>query len=695
MKILNNLATRICFYVICLIILTGCTAPNVNHTHNYVEGICSCGEVQETLFKVSFVDYNGDVIKEVEVKKNSSVEAPSDPIREGYEFTGWSTTFNNITSDLVVVAQYNIIEQVVDVMYKVTFVDFNGNILKEQVVKKNSSVEAPSDPTRDGYEFTGWSTTFDNIISDLVVVAQYKLIIEEDTNTSVSNVDDFLFFENTVIRYCGTDSIIKIPSSYEYNGEIIEVTNIGSDFLYSDYDSMVLVEKIIVPGTIKTISENAFSDCYTLREVIFEEGVEEIQRRSFDYCINLHYVSFPSTLKKIEYEAFAECESLFSLIIPQNVEFIDEFAFANCSNLYEIYNLSNVEVSAVKEEKEDILDIYSAFIHTSLDEPSIYTVVNNDFIFRNVNGVYTLVKYIGKEKDIILPDLYNNDDVLTSYIISNDFISYPMKVQSIEMSDCVVQMESYAFNRCINLNKIYLSNNLKSFESSSGFRYMEYVIFNEFEHCKYLGTKTNPYFLLVEADEDVNNVVISESTVLIYESAFYECSNLTSIVIPNSVTSIGDYAFYGCSSLTSIEIPDSVTSIGDSAFASCDSLTSIVIPNSVTSIGYATFSSCDSLTSIVIPNSVTSIGNSAFGGCGSLTSIVIPNSVTSIGYASFSGCSSLTSITIPDSVTSIEGYAFGECSSLTIYCEATTKPSEWFDYWNPEDCLVVWGYTID
>ena len=163
----------------------------------------------------------------------------------------------------------------------------------------------------------------------------------------------------------------------------------------------------------------------------------------------------------------------------------------------------------------------------------------------------------------------------------------------------------------------------------------------------------------------LTSVTIPDSVTSIGEYAFYNCTSLTSVTIPNSVTSIGEYTFYNCTSLTSVAIPDSVTSIGEYAFSHCTSLTSVTIPDSVTSIGRYAFYYCTSLTSVTIPDSVTSIGEYAFYDCTSLTSVTIPDSVTSIGDGAFYDCTSLTSVTIPDSVTSIGWHAFDGCTSLT------------------------------
>ena len=81
-------------------------------------------------------------------------------------------------------------------------------------------------------------------------------------------------------------------------------------------------------------------------------------------------------------------------------------------------------------------------------------------------------------------------------------------------------------------------------------------------------------------------------------SAFYECTKLTSVAIPNSVIAIDNQAFYGCDALTSIIIPEGVTTIYSQAIRYCSNLKSVKIPNSVTSIGTDNFSNCLSLTDV-------------------------------------------------------------------------------------------------
>jgi hypothetical protein len=66
----------------------------------------------------------------------------------------------------------------------------------------------------------------------------------------------------------------------------------------------------------------------------------------------------------------------------------------------------------------------------------------------------------------------------------------------------------------------------------------------------------------------------------ITQSAFYDCTSLTSVIIPDSVTIIGDGIFNGCTGLTSITIPGNVTIIDAAAFGGCTGLTSITIPDS-------------------------------------------------------------------------------------------------------------------
>ena len=206
-------------------------------------------------------------------------------------------------------------------------------------------------------------------------------------------------------------------------------------------------------------------------------------------------------------------------------------------------------------------------------------------------------------------------------------------------------------------------------------------------------------------------MTIGNSVTSIGNSAFWNCSGLTSVTIPNSVTSIEHYAFQNCSGLTDVYCyAENVPTTNATAFNNSprSSATLHVPAASVeaykatvpwsefgTIVGVAINAKIDGVYykfnhitkeaivingdtqytgSVTIPEtvsfnnmtySVTSIGAYAFMSCSGLTSVTIPNSVTSIGWYAFAGCSSLTSVTIGNSVTSIGWHAFSGCSGLT------------------------------
>ena len=174
-------------------------------------GAVTVAGAQPEMHTVTFKDWNGTVLKTQEVQHGGDAEAPADPTRIGYTFTGWDKAFTNVTADLVVTAQYSINT------YTVTFRDWNGTVLKTQEVQYGGDAEAPADPTRVGYTFTGWDKAFTNVTADLVVTAQYEMLGDVDGDGNVSMADaltilrmamDILPVENQQIADVDSDGFI-------------------------------------------------------------------------------------------------------------------------------------------------------------------------------------------------------------------------------------------------------------------------------------------------------------------------------------------------------------------------------------------------------------------------------------------------------------------------------------------------------
>ncbi len=147
------------------------------------------------------------------------------------------------------------------------------------------------------------------------------------------------------------------------------------------------------------------------------------------------------------------------------------------------------------------------------------------------------------------------------------------------------------------------------------------------------------------------------------KSAFSGCTSLEIVVVPSTATEIDESAFENCSSLTSISLPN-VTTIGTSAFSGCSSLASVALSQKIETIGDAAFKGA-AITSMVMPASITEIAEELFSGCTKLSDVTLSSATTSIGESAFSGCSSMTSITIPKSVATIGASAFASCEILS------------------------------
>ena len=216
-------------------------------------GAVTVAAAQPEMHTVTFKDWDGTVLKTQEVQYGGDAEAPADPTRTGYTFTGWDKVFTNVTADLVVTAQYEINT------YTVTFKDWDGTVLKTQEVQYGGDAEAPADPTRTGYTFTGWDKAFTNIMADLVVTAQYSI----NTYTVTFKDWDGTVLKTQEVQYGGDAEAPADPTrvGYTFTGWDKEFTNIMADLVvtaqysintytvtFKDWDGTVLKTQEVQHG---------------------------------------------------------------------------------------------------------------------------------------------------------------------------------------------------------------------------------------------------------------------------------------------------------------------------------------------------------------------------------------------------------------------------------------------------------------
>lgn len=221
---------------------------------------------------VSFDSKGGTEVADIEVEKGSTIQKPTSPEKEGYIFDGWyygDEEFDfsiAIEKDMTLVAKWE--KEVVIKQYTVKFYDYDGVILKEDLVNEGESAVAPEDPIRDEYRFIGWNISFDNVQSDLNVVAQYEertYYIDFDSKIEGLTFDRLEFYPDEEIYGLPIPSVENLSfKGWYYDGKRIKD---GDDL--PDFDDMVFEAKWEI--TINLIYEEG----YTSFNEIYEDFLKD------------------------------------------------------------------------------------------------------------------------------------------------------------------------------------------------------------------------------------------------------------------------------------------------------------------------------------------------------------------------------------------------------------------------------------
>ena len=559
-----------------------------------------------------------------------------------------------------------------------------------------------------------WGDYWNRTERTIVLNSYVQTHSENDLEYIISN-DTAMLFGPSI----GTSNAsIIIPSGVTYNAETIPVTSIAS----AAFDRNQYLSSLTIPGSIRSIGSNAFSNNYQLTTVTFSEdsGLVVIGKRAF------------------------ENTSISSLIIPKSVTQIDDFAFANNYALQTLNLSSGVHLQRIGQ---------FAFAWTGINSlviPSGVTVID-DYAFHNSYN---------------LTDISFVEDSQLQTIGRSSF-AWSYNLTSFEIPENVVRIKESAFRGNSSLQEFVVDEANTQYSSVDG------VLFNKNQTrlIAYPPAKNQSSYVvpntvtIIESDAFTNaynlqDITLSTALTTIRRNAF-SYTSLAAVTLPDTVTHIEEYAFFGNWSLRDVFIPDSVTHVGFHAFrymnhnavlrVQADSIpstwnsqwnpsriftvfgnevieiiddfvysisfegvvtlispsetgsgkTTLSIPSHikdenipVTKIGDGAFMNSP-LQTITIPNTVTSIGNSAFKNTFELSGVIFAdNSELELIEAEAFANTSLPSILIPSGVLMIEEKAFENAYQLSEILFAsgsqlTTIKAHAFA-WNP----VITSYDL-
>ncbi len=305
---------------------------------------------------------------------------------------------------------------------------------------------------------------------------------------------------------------------------------------------------------------------------------------------NTMFVEIPEGVTTIAKDAIAVAVKRITL--PSTLTTIEE----DFGEVFEIYNLSENISLTIGSKDYGYIAYYAKAIHTDKNAKSIFTDID-EFVFLDIEGVQTLMGYLGSDTVITLPDTFVYDIYENAFHYTN--------VTEITVSAGVRKIEHGVFPA--SLQKI-------TFDGMG---------------VAFLGS---PFAWTGKTDREVHVKSIEQWLSFTFEGSgstpfsnndaglYINGTLVTDVVVPDG-TSIPSYAFHNYQHIRTLNISDGVEKIESYAFEDCTQLTSVTLPADLIKICSSAFDGCTSLVTIELPNGLQILGSYAFDGCESLMEI--------------------------------------------------------------------------
>lgn len=288
------------------------------------------------------------------------------------------------------------------------------------------------------------------------------------------------------------NTVTTIENGWIYDSCITKVfMQSGSTITYiGDWSWAPTVWYILIAKSVKTLYQGAFSNCYALNIIEFEQDsdLELIESNVFSNTV-LGSLRLPQKFKHLDANALYPDNFLTYVYIPASLTNINENAFTGCPNI------NSIEID----------------------------INNSNYI---VIGSATLMT-----KD------------------QSKFIYIPNDLVSFEIPEKIATFGQTIFQSCSNLTTLTVSPNNNFLASDDGIVYSKdyYTAVACMGGC--VSTTINSQYRTIGSYcfkfcNKLENVVLNENLITLGNNAFERVSSLKEISIPSTVLYIFDYCFY-------------------------------------------------------------------------------------------------------------------------------------------------------